>query len=266
MPLLLTNDDGVDSPLFEITLKTLSRLSGLTAVVPRHEQSWRGKAMTRWEEILCEERQQSGVRVVVVDGTPADCVNLAIHRLLPEKPDIVISGVNIGTNTGIGFALSSGTLGACLEGNIAGVPAVAFSQALPPELFERWRKGQMLGSESGSIKANIPPLLNHVVDSVKGYLCDCKRPITLSVNLPTVVSQPPALRICPLSKTVYGSCFEPLRANAYRHMLTQVFPDPGEESDDCLLSRGFVTVSPVDIFWLCEVDEGIHAELAKLFC
>ena len=70
-------------------------------------------------------------------GTPADCVNLGIYNLLESKPDIVVSGVNLGFNTGLGFLLASGTVGACFEANIAGLPGLHGSFFQPIEAVKQ---------------------------------------------------------------------------------------------------------------------------------
>ena len=106
-----------------------SALGEVSLVVPLHEQSWTGKSMTRFNPVIAQKAELFGRPATFVSGTPADCVNLAIHNLLDRKPDLVVSGINAGFNMGLGFILSSGTVGACLEANLAGVPAIAISQA-----------------------------------------------------------------------------------------------------------------------------------------
>jgi 5'-nucleotidase len=70
-----------------------------------------------------------------IDGTPTDCVNIALDHLLPRRPDIVISGMNIGYNAGVPFILCSGTLGAAIEGAMWGIRAIAVSVMVPPAYF-----------------------------------------------------------------------------------------------------------------------------------
>jgi 5'-nucleotidase len=74
-----------------------------------------------------------------VDGTPSDCVNIALDHLLPAafKPDAVLSGINIGINASLGFIIASGTVAGAWEGALHGLPAVAFSQDLTSEIYER---------------------------------------------------------------------------------------------------------------------------------
>ncbi|MEZ5595424.1 MAG: 5'/3'-nucleotidase SurE [Pseudomonadales bacterium] len=138
MRILLTNDDSHDSPLFLLAIRVLSDLGELSVVVPAQEQSWKGKSMTRFGELYVDRIDLHGTPAWSVTGTPADCVNLAIYNLLDAPPDIVVSGINIGINTGLGFLMASGTLGACFEANIARIPAIALSQAMSHEDHRDW--------------------------------------------------------------------------------------------------------------------------------
>ena len=103
MRILLTNDDSHDSPLFHYTIEALSLIGDVDIVVPATEQSWKGKAMTRVGGLKVEDIDLFGTLGKSVTGTPADCVNLAIHNLLEHRPDVVVSGTNIGKNVGVGF-------------------------------------------------------------------------------------------------------------------------------------------------------------------
>ena len=136
--ILLTNDDSHDSPLFHFAIEALRKLGELHIAVPATEQSWKGKSMTRYGPLYAEKIAIHDYPAWSVTGTPADCVNLALYNLLDERPDIVVSGINIGKNVGLGFVFASGTVGACLEANIAGLPALALSQELTREDFQHW--------------------------------------------------------------------------------------------------------------------------------
>jgi len=161
--LLLTNDDSHDSPLFLHAIAALSRLGDVTIVVPATEQSWKGKSMTRYGALYVERIDLHGRAAWSVTGTPADCVNLGIYNLLPAPPDVVVSGINIGKNVGLGFLFSSGTVGACLEANIAGLPALALSQELTPADFRYWDEHRSFRPElSALIERTVEPLVARV--------------------------------------------------------------------------------------------------------
>ena len=144
MKILLTNDDSHDSPFFETAIALLADFGELTIVVPAQEQSWRGKCMTRHGKLALEETEICGHKAYSVDGSPADCANAGLHHLCDSPPDLVVSGINLGHNVGLGYVFSSGTVGACLEGNICGVPGLALSQRLPGDLYHAWNRDRAL--------------------------------------------------------------------------------------------------------------------------
>lgn len=266
MKILLANDDGADSPLLECTIEALAGMGELWITVPKVEQSWRGKAITRWGSLSCERLEMGGQKAFVVNGTPADCVNLAVHRLLPAAPDLVVSGVNLGANTGVGFALCSGTLGACLEANIAGIPALAVSQHLPPAIFDRLCAGQKPDPRDLEVLiSSVRSALAYVLDRLR-HSPEVLGPVrTLSLNFPVLARRPYAARVCKLGRTVYGSCFEKAGHGAYEHRLEDVTLDTLPDCDEELLRQGWITVTPIDIFRFGEVPADTETELAKSF-
>jgi 5'-nucleotidase len=129
MNILLTNDDGIFAPGIVAAYKELIRLGNITVVAPAGRMSGAGHSITVFEPLLCEkveiEGQFSGYSV---SGSPADCVKLAIMELCPQKPDIVISGINNGANVGINVYYS-GTVAAAMEAVFYHIPAIAISCA-----------------------------------------------------------------------------------------------------------------------------------------
>ena len=117
MRILLTNDDGIYAPGLRALRLELCKLGEVTVVAPAAEQSAAGHSVTLTtplivQEVLDEERRPMGW---AVEGRPADCVKLALRELLPEPPDVVVSGLNAGSNAGINV-LYSGTCAAAFEG------------------------------------------------------------------------------------------------------------------------------------------------------
>lgn len=129
--ILITNDDGVDSPALLPLARAIGKLAPVRVVVPEEERSWIGKAISRWQEVKVRHDERDGQPVTLVSGSPADCANLGVYSLFDERPELVVSGINLGLNAGSGFFLSSGTVGAAMEGWIAGLPALAFSIGMP---------------------------------------------------------------------------------------------------------------------------------------
>lgn len=124
--LLLTNDDGVLAPGLRTLAAALDEVANVTVVAPDREQSASGHALTLHRPLRMEMLEEN---VYSVDGTPTDCVNLALLWLLRDQPPaMVVSGVNHGLNLGDDVTYS-GTVSATFEGSLLGVPSVAFSQA-----------------------------------------------------------------------------------------------------------------------------------------
>jgi len=128
---LVTNDDGIESPFLAALVAALLAHGRVTVVAPRVEQSWISKAMSRRTNInLVPRRDLFGCEAWDLNGTPADCVNLALAHVVKDRVDAVVSGINIGTNAALPLILASGTVGGALEGALHGHHAIASSLRL----------------------------------------------------------------------------------------------------------------------------------------
>jgi len=123
MKILLSNDDGYQAPGLRVLAEKLSQLAELTVVAPERNRSGASHSLTLEYPIRA---QQNDNGFVSVDGTPTDCVHLAITGLLREEPDMVIAGINAGANMG-DDVLYSGTVAAATEGRFLGLPSIAVS-------------------------------------------------------------------------------------------------------------------------------------------
>lgn len=139
MRFLVTNDDGIESVFLHELVRALQAAGHeLGVVAPRVEQSWIGAAKSRHRPVRSSRHDSGlGCPTWTVDGTPSDCVNIAIGHLLPFRPEAVLSGINIGLNASLGFILGSGTVAAACEGALHGIPGVALSQSLSVPDYER---------------------------------------------------------------------------------------------------------------------------------
>ena len=243
MRILLTNDDSHDSPLFLLAIAILQELGDLTVVVPAEEQSWKGKSMTRFGELYVDRIDLHGTRAWSVTGTPADCVNLAIYNLMDEAPDVVVSGINIGINTGLGFFMASGTLGACFEANIARVPAIALSQALTRDDFRAWYATRRFPERSlARMKAAIQDLMPTIWAE---YVVTLREPVTWSFNIPDPPLHPEIVR-ARLGHTYYRQCFAQ-RGDQYHHELQPFEIDAAPDTDQAVVAGGNVSATRIDI-------------------
>ncbi len=139
MRILLSNDDGILAPGILAMYRVLADGGrDVTVVAPETVQSASAHAITIRHPLLCRPVHVSGAfHGTSVEGSPADCVKLAINALMPEPPDLVVAGINAGANVGI-HVLYSGTVAAAAEGAILGCPAVAVSLEFSDEMdFDR---------------------------------------------------------------------------------------------------------------------------------
>ena len=120
---VLTNDDGIHAPGLAALEKALAELGEVYVVAPEREQSTCGHALTLHRPL---RPHRLGERRFAVNGTPADCVNLAVLGFLSAPPVLIVSGINHGANLGDDVTYS-GTIAAAMEGTILGVPSVAVS-------------------------------------------------------------------------------------------------------------------------------------------
>ena len=134
MRLLLTNDDGILAPGLEALYRAVADLGHVDVVAPDDSQSGVGHAISVLKPLLVRRLHVNNLfHGWSVAGRPADCVKLAMIDLLDQRPDLVLSGINAGANTGMNV-LYSGTIAGAVEAALFGVPAIAFSLELSDEL------------------------------------------------------------------------------------------------------------------------------------
>ncbi len=171
MRILLSNDDGVLAPGLAALYAAVADMGQVTVVAPASPQSASGHSITLRQALVTQKMHIEGPRpfaATSVDGRPADCVRLAIRKLMDSPPDLVLSGINAGSNLGINV-LYSGTVAAAAEGAMLCIPSVAFSASLAGDAMDfsrvaywcRWTLDQLLehGLRGGDLmNVNIPPL------------------------------------------------------------------------------------------------------------
>jgi 5'-nucleotidase len=125
MRVLISNDDGYQAPGIRVLAATLGEIAKVTVVAPDRDRSGASNSLTLDNPIRANRIDRN---LIAVDGTPTDCVHLAITGLLDEEPDMVVAGINAGSNLG-DDVLYSGTVAAAVEGRFLGYPAIAVSLA-----------------------------------------------------------------------------------------------------------------------------------------
>ncbi len=152
MRILLTNDDGIAAEGLAVLGRIAAQLSDeVWTVAPEVEQSGASRALTLTDPVRVRKLD---ARTFAVSGTPTDCVMLAMQELLPDKPDLVLSGVNRGQNMGEDVTFS-GTVAGALQGMALGVPSVALSQALQGYHAERTARFQTSEAYGAGIIAHL---------------------------------------------------------------------------------------------------------------
>ncbi len=268
MKVLLTNDDGPSSPLLAFAIEALGDLNGvdlLKIAIPDSEQSWQSHAMSGHGSIDPRETTIGDAHVVLVDGTPADCVDWAMHNLFAdgEWPDLVISGVNCGKNTGLGFVLSSATIGACLHANVAEPPrpGLALSQDFHDLAYgAAVKRGEMSLSERADLRGKVQRQIKEVWDYLTKREDFRRQPVTWNVNFPDTAAPDVQLVETSIGDSRLERCFRE-RDGRYEHSLARYIEDPHPRSDGAVLARGHISVSQIDIRRLCATQQDKGARL-----
>ena len=137
---LVTNDDGVFSPGLVALADAVSRYAQVGVIAPEGQQSAAGMSLTFHRPLRVEKVMVHGRLCHAVSGSPADSVMVGVNKMLPRRPDMVVSGINIGENLTIQDILASGTVAAAMEAALLGIPSVAFSMEVPDS--EEFSHGQ----------------------------------------------------------------------------------------------------------------------------
>ncbi len=240
MKILISNDDGYQAPGIVALYEALKTVADVEVIAPEHNNSAKSNALTL-NAPLYVHKAHNGFRYV--NGTPADCVHIALTGLLGYTPDLVVSGINNGANMG-DDTIYSGTVGAAMEGYLFGIPAIAFSQ-----VDKDW--GQLA---DGAAKAR--ELVLHYAKTLKPG----QQPWLLNINIPNRalkdMLQP---KVCRLG-----------RRHAAEPVITQTSPrgetmywigaagavkDEGAGTDFEATRQGHVSITPL------QVDLTDHARL-----
>ena len=231
MHILCTNDDGYLARGLNVLASAAGPLGRISIVAPDREQSATSSSLTLHHPLRARRARDGAM---VVDGTPTDCVILAVGELLEERPDFVLSGVNHGANMGEDV-LYSGTVAAAMEATVLGIPAVAVSYV-------------------GNDFENLDAWESLLTDVLRQIL---ERPsfpqnTLFSVNLPAVpVSEVKGVRVTSLGKRRYSDSLTRARDPSGREYfwigggVTQWSGAP--ESDFRAVEEGFISVTPLHL-------------------
>ncbi len=237
--ILITNDDGINALGIRYLWKALSPFANVTIVAPLSEKSGAGMSMTLTKPLLIQkvkwayaEKDEKISSFRVNNGTPADCVKLALNKVLTQKPDLIVSGINHGSNSGRSI-FYSGTVGAIIEGAFRNIPGIAFS-CLKRDL-----------NAFQTAEKYILPIVKHVLKS------PLKPGSFLNVNFPSTDK----IKGIKMARQGLGYWLdhpvERLHPEGHNYYWLGCKFSPGEkehqDSDVCLLEEGYITAVPINL-------------------
>jgi 5'-nucleotidase len=239
MRILLTNDDGIYAPGLAAMERALRQLGEVFVIAPSREQSGVAHSITFLTPLLARKvfvnDQHWGW---TVDGSPADCVKLGISAIMPERPDLVVSGINGGLNAGINI-LYSGTVGAAFEGAFYGITSVAVSLQFDENEPYQQAADLAVGVISKIVKQ----------ENASGRLYN------MNIPLKALWNETPEVRVVPMDATQYWETFErrtdPM-GRTYYWLAGRPDPrqpkhkQPEQMTDLTALSQGYISVTPLD--------------------
>lgn len=262
MRVLLTNDDGITSASLQLLAKSMVSLGWEVFVcAPQTEKSGAGRSCCQKKMVTVEDYNGLNCSAWALDGTPLDCVNIALAHLLPQKPDIVISGINWGSNTSIPIILSSGTVGAAMEGAIFGIPALAVSQCLPGGSGKFIQAKFDFTSHEG-LMLSISHAVQHTINFAQKIVQERNNVNTVhNVNFPYPVTIDTPIENTRLSNIMHGKnapfpayCpFYERSSEGYLFSIRQdmsLKPEPGTDID--CLTRGKISHTIIDLRQWCQ--------------
>ncbi len=232
--ILITNDDGVNAKGIRSLIAGVLPLGEVVVVAPDSPRSAQSSALTVATPIRVKKTEEdNNLTIYQCTGTPADCVKLALNQILNRTPDVIVSGINHGTNASISV-LYSGTMGAALEGCVAGIPSIGFSLC------------------SFDPRANFAEAMRYAnLITEKVLQNGLPRQICLNVNIPHT-TQVKGLKVCRQSEGYWSEEFlkrqDPTGRNYYWLTGEFINAEPmNDDTDQWALEQGYVSVVPVKV-------------------
>lgn len=237
--IFMSNDDSYLAPGFAAAIEVAREFGRVIAVAPLTPQSGRSQAVTMTEPLFLElQHEEEGLQVYSLSGTPVDCVKMAFdHLLVGQKVDLVVSGINHGSNAGINV-LYSGTMGAAIEGSFYGVPSVGLS------VDDHSADADFEGAvECGE----------RIIRAILDNEMSLPRPLCLNVNVPRcAASEIQGIRLCRQTRGFWREDFYARQDPQGRDYfwLTGAFQNAepeAEDTDEWALAHKYVSVVPVQV-------------------
>lgn len=233
--ILITNDDGYKAKGLQHLALVANQYADVVVMAPMTNASGKGLSLTSDRPLqVTRIREEKGLTMYACDGTPVDCLKLGIEHFCPRRPDLVLSGINHGSNASVNV-LYSGTMGAAIEAALNGYKAIGFS---------------LLSHDADPDFTCCNPCLNHIISD---SLCEeFPAGIALNVNIPYMdVMQVKGIRVCRAAAGRWVDSFERRTDPDGRPCwcLTGKFEchDNGTDTDLYALDHGYVSIVPVSV-------------------
>ena len=231
--ILVTNDDGITAPGIRNLVNFMNEIGDVIVVAPNSPQSGKGHAITIDSTLTFEEIGLDGPQKdYSLSGTPVDCVKFALNKILPRKPDLVVSGINHGANSSINV-IYSGTMSAAVEAGVEGLQAIGFSL-----LDFSW-------------DADFSQAKEYIQTIVKKVLANpIPKGTGLNVNIPNLKKEEiKGVKVCRQANAKWEENFDE-RINPHGkkyYWLTGYFNnmDDGHDADETALAEGYISIVPV---------------------
>lgn len=245
--ILITNDDSVAAPGLKRLVDCVPESADIIVVAPEIPQSAKSSAITPDMPLRIKEYPDyKTARVFSVSGTPVDCVKLAMHAIVPRKPDLILSGINHGSNAGCNVVYS-GTMGAVIEGCTIGIPSCGFSL-----LHHSWKADFTMGM----------PFVTEIINKL--LLNKLPQGVCLNVNIPAKVN-PKGMKVCKAARSYWTDEYQRFLAPDGKpfYMLSGRFVNldaDSNDTDEFWLKQDFISIVPVS----CDMtNEKLIAEISK---
>ena len=260
MKVLLCNDDGVDAPGLLALYKSISQIAETLVVAPATERSAVGHGISVYKPITLRKHIREELEWGYgLDGTPADCVKMALTTIMKDgPPDLVISGINRGQNTGTSI-LYSGTVAAALEATMSGIPAIAISQALwvtDPNPNAPGVAAPTHTSDIVTALARIPADYTAAANFARRLAIQVHQNglppgVLLNVNVPMLPEEKIAgSAISKMGRSIFVDQFQVVSEcdgeTCYRNVGDRLIQSPdGDDWDDLVLQQGKISITPL---------------------
>ncbi|WP_455671451.1 5'/3'-nucleotidase SurE [Phocaeicola sp.] len=232
--ILLSNDDGVSAKGINELIRGLREVGDIIVMAPDGPRSGASGAITSEHPVrFCKVHEEEGLMIYKCNGTPVDCIKLALHAIVPRRPDVVIGGINHGDNSAVNVHYS-GTMGVVIEGCLKGIPSIGYSLC------------------NHFADADFSPLLPYV-RRITEEVIENGLPVgvCLNVNFPNT-SVYKGVRICRQTNGTWDKewkCCQHPRGGEYYWLTGEFvnFESDAEDTDHWALKHGYVAITPTQI-------------------